>query len=60
MTKIPVTYVRTDVIYDWFSVYGLTMSARRDGKWNSVAISGAEVMKLDQLEATVKRYLEVL
>lgn len=60
MTKIPVKYIRTDVVYDWKSPYGLVMSAKSGGEWNSVVIAGAEYMKLDRLEATVKRYLEIL
>lgn len=60
MTKIPVKHIRTDVVYDWKSPYGLVMSARSGDRWNSINIPGAEFMKLDQLEKVVKMYLERL
>jgi len=57
--KIPVKYITTGVDYDWESPYGLVMSWRgENGQLNSVNITRAEFMKLDQLERTVKWYLE--
>lgn len=58
--KIPVKYIRTDVMFDWKSPYGLVMSARSGDRRNAVNISGAEFMKIDILEKIVKMYLERL